>query len=114
MTIASNSAASNSAAKPLSTLRAVACEALMVSVPDTEINRSKDRTPTNASSRRARDSDRQPATASPASVHAVKTERAPGHYLTSCLRRQRREPVADHLRRTRKEAVLMRIIGRPH
>src|ERR1700693_648840 len=50
----------------------------------------------------------------PASFKAVEAERTAGHYLVPRLRRQRPEPVADHRRRSRKEAVLMRIIGGPH
>src|SRR5580700_2828561 len=37
-----------------------------------------------------------------------------GHYLVLRLGGQRPEPVTEHLRRAREEAVLMRVIGRPH
>src|SRR5712671_6196792 len=49
-----------------------------------------------------------------ASLQRVEPHRAAGQYLVSRLGGQRPESVADHLRRAREEAVLMRIIGRPH
>src|SRR5690242_14471305 len=42
------------------------------------------------------------------SVHAVESQGAAGQYLVLRLGYQRPEAVADHLRRSRKEAVLMR------
>src|SRR5260370_42073969 len=47
-------------------------------------------------------------------MQAVDPHDASGKYLMLRFGRQRREPFADHLRRTGEEAVLMRIIGRPH
>src|SRR5579862_273704 len=87
--------ASNSATGPISALRNAACEALMLSAPDT----GDEPLPTGVTA---------------VSVHAVKAESATGHHLVLRLRRQRPEPVADHLRCTREKPVLMGIIGRPH
>ena len=47
-------------------------------------------------------------------LQSVEPDRDAGHYLVPRLGGQRPEPLADHLRRAREEAVLMRIIGRPH
>src|SRR5438445_13618259 len=77
--------ASKSRAAPALPLRATACTSFIVSSPG---NRC--------------------------SIHAVKAERAAGHDLLPRLRRQWPEPLAHHLRRAREEAVLVRIIGRPH
>src|SRR5438445_6111812 len=48
------------------------------------------------------------------SAHAVEAEGAAGEHLVLRLGRQRPEPVAEHLRRAREEAVRVRIIGGPH
>src|SRR3989442_10896045 len=48
------------------------------------------------------------------STEAVEAERAAGEHLVLRLRGQRPEALAEHLRRAREEAVLMRIIGGPH
>src|SRR5258707_946645 len=97
--------ASNSAAKSSSTLRAAAASTIIVSFSRHPIRRPGGvRRP--GFSRAARPPE------PPASVQAVKAERAAGHDLLPCRRRQWPKPVADHLRRARKEPVLMRIIGR--
>src|SRR2546423_4655049 len=49
-----------------------------------------------------------------ASAKAVETERAAGEHLVLRLGGQRSEPLAEHLRRAREEAVRVRIIGGPH
>src|SRR5215510_14753646 len=49
-----------------------------------------------------------------ASVQAIEPHRAASQHLMHHLRRQRSDPVTQHLRGARKEAVLMRIVGRPH
>src|SRR2546426_11424202 len=48
------------------------------------------------------------------SAHAVEAERAAGEHLVLRLGRQRPEPLAEHLRRAREEAVRVRIVGGPH
>src|SRR3984893_827334 len=48
------------------------------------------------------------------SLQGVEPHRTAGQNLVSRRGRQRPEPLADHVRRSREEAVLMRIIGRPH
>src|SRR5205085_11071648 len=48
------------------------------------------------------------------SLQAVEPHRTASQHLALGLWRQRREPVTEHLRRAGEEAVLMRIIGRPH
>src|SRR6266436_3311026 len=48
------------------------------------------------------------------STEAVEAERAAGEHLVLRLGGQRPEPVAEHLRRAREEAVRVRIIGGPH
>src|SRR5438093_2550215 len=48
------------------------------------------------------------------STDAVEAERAAGEHLVLRLGGQRSEPLAEHLRRARKEAVRVRIIGGPH
>src|SRR3984893_5765894 len=50
----------------------------------------------------------------PPSLQGVEPHRAAGQYLVPRLGGQRPDPLADHVRRAREEAVLMRIIGRPH
>src|SRR5438046_9836857 len=47
-------------------------------------------------------------------LQRVEPHRAAGHHLVPRLGGKRPKPVADHLRRSREEAVLMRIIGGPH
>src|SRR6185369_8399636 len=48
------------------------------------------------------------------SAQAVEAEGAAGEYLVLRLGGQRPEPLAEHLRRAREEAVRVRIIGGPH
>src|SRR3989441_13067715 len=48
------------------------------------------------------------------STEAVEAERAAGEHLVLRLGGQRPEALAEHLRRAREEAVLVRIVGRPH
>src|SRR3989442_11033383 len=48
------------------------------------------------------------------STEAVEAERAAGEHLVLRLGGQRPEPLAQHLRRAREEAVRVRIIGGPH
>src|SRR5207245_5212882 len=48
------------------------------------------------------------------SLQGVEPHRAPGQHLAPRLGGHRPEPLAEHLRRAREEAVLMGIIGRPH
>src|SRR5690349_17902536 len=78
--------ASNAAAASASMLRAAACEVLMLSFPP-------------------------PATAS---VHPVKREGAAGQNAALGRRRRALQPLAHHVGRPREEAVLMRVVGRPH
>src|ERR1700756_4734024 len=48
------------------------------------------------------------------SLQSVEAHRTAGHYLVLRLGGQWTEPLADHVRRAREEAVLMRVISRPH
>src|SRR5919197_3856168 len=48
------------------------------------------------------------------STHTVEAEGATGEHLVFRLGGQRPEPLAEHLRRAREEAVLVRIVGGPH
>src|SRR5437667_2389011 len=52
--------------------------------------------------------------AAPGSAQTVEAESAAGEYLVLRLGGQRPEPLAEHLRRAREEAVRVRIIGGPH
>src|SRR5215467_4009233 len=48
------------------------------------------------------------------SAQTVEAEGAAGEHLVLRLGRQRPEPVAEHLRRAREEAIRVRIVGGPH
>src|ERR1700675_2438800 len=48
------------------------------------------------------------------SAQAVEAEGTPGEHLVLRLGGQRPESLAEHLRRAREEAVLVRIVGGPH
>src|SRR5260370_22502914 len=48
------------------------------------------------------------------SAEAIEAKGAPGEHLVLGLGGQRPEPLAEHLRRAREEAVLVRIVGSPH
>src|SRR3989442_8269839 len=48
------------------------------------------------------------------STEAVEAERAAGEHLVLRLGGQRFDPLAEHLRRAREEAVRVRIVGGPH
>src|SRR5262245_53844039 len=49
----------------------------------------------------------------PRSAQAVEAEGATGEHLVLRLGRQRPQPVAEHLRRAREEAIPVRIVGGP-